>query len=104
MIVQAMWVTKSPLLQLPFIDQDTVSDLQKAKVEDIVDFMNMDDGLRSKLLKVTQTQMAQIADVCNRYPNIELEFALDQERYQDGQVADLTVTIKRPGVEEQEEL
>jgi hypothetical protein len=30
-----------------------VPDLQKAKVEDIVDFMNMDDSLRSKLLKVT---------------------------------------------------
>ncbi len=104
MIVQAMWVTKSPLLQLPFVDQDTVSDLQKVKVEDIVDFMNMDDQLRSKLLKVTSSQMAQIADVCNRYPNIEMEFSLDQESYQDGAVADLTVTIRRPGVEDEDEL
>ena len=48
--------------------------------------------------------MGQIADVCNRYPNIEMEFALDQTSYQDGQVADLIVTIRRPGVEEQEEL
>ncbi len=106
MIVQAMWVTKSPLLQLPFIDQDTVSDLQKiGKVEDIVDFMNMDDALRNKILKgISQSQMAQIADVCNRYPNIEMEFALDQENYQDGQVADLTVTIRRPGIEDEEEL
>ena len=77
MIVQAMWVTQSPLLQLPFIDQDTVSDLQKANVEDIFDFMNMDDSLRSKLVKVTQSQMASLAEVCNRYPNIEFEFALD---------------------------
>jgi pre-mRNA-splicing helicase BRR2 len=85
MIVQAMWVTKSPLLQLPFIDADTVEELKKAKVEDIVDFMNMDDHVRSKILAdVTPSQMAQIADVCNRYPNIEMEFALDKQSYTDG--------------------
>ena len=50
MIVQAMWVSQSPLLQLPFIDLDTVGDLKKAKVEDIVDFMNMDDDIRLKIL------------------------------------------------------
>jgi hypothetical protein len=47
--------------------------------------MNMDDALRNKILKgISQSHMAQIADVCNRYPNIEMEFALDQENYQDG--------------------
>ena len=46
-------------------------------MEDIVDFMNMDDNLRLKLLKVNDKQMAKIAEVCNRYPNIEMEFKLD---------------------------
>ena len=55
-IVQAMWVTQSPLLQLPFIDTETVSQLKHiAKVEDIVDFMNMDDALRQKILKISQS-------------------------------------------------
>ena len=57
MIVQAMWVTQSPLLQLPHIDLDVVSELKKAKVEDIVDFMNMDDKLRQRILSVSDTQM-----------------------------------------------
>ena len=46
MTVQAMWVTQSPLLQLPGFDSETVEALKKVKVEDIVDFMNMDDDLR----------------------------------------------------------
>jgi pre-mRNA-splicing helicase BRR2 len=48
--------------------------------------------------------MAQIADVCNRYPNIEMEFSLDNESYVDGSVADLTVTMRRPGDMEPDEL
>ena len=104
MIVQAMWVTQSPLLQLPHIDLDVVSELKKAKVEDIVDFMNMDDKLRQRILSVSDTQMQTIAQVCNRYPNIEMEFALDDEVYSEGKVAELLVTIKRPDIEDSEEL
>ena len=104
-IVQAMWVTQSPLLQLPFIDTETVSQLKHiAKVEDIVDFMNMDDALRQKILKISQSQMTSIAEVCNRYPNIEMEFEVDQERFEDGATVEFQITIKRPDIEEQEEL
>jgi hypothetical protein len=46
-------------LQLPYLDSDTVDVLkQKAKVEDIVDFLNMDDDLRSKMIKLSENQMA----------------------------------------------
>jgi pre-mRNA-splicing helicase BRR2 len=100
-----MWVTQSPLLQLPYLDLDTVAELKRAaKVEDIVDFMNMDDTLRQKLLNVNETQMGRIAEVCNRYPNIEMEFDLDKAKYADGDSAEMTVTIKRPDVEDEEEL
>ena len=59
MIVQAMWVTQSPLYQLPYIDGDLVADLKKAKVEDIIDFMNMDEELRAKVLRgIGESQMA----------------------------------------------
>lgn len=104
-MVQAMWVTQSSLLQLPFVDMDSVAELKRsAKVEDIVDFMNMDDSLRQKILNVSESQMARIADVCNRYPNIEMDFLLDKERYSEGESAELTVIIKRPDLEEEEEL
>ena len=43
-------------------------------VESIFDIMEMDDGDRSALLQMTQTQMADVARFCNRYPNIELSY------------------------------
>jgi pre-mRNA-splicing helicase BRR2 len=66
--------------------------------------MNMDDDLRAKLVPVSDTQMAHIAEVCNRYPNVDLEFDLDETNYQDGQTATVTVTIKRLDVEDDEDL
>lgn len=100
-----MWVSQSPLLQLPYIDLEAVGELKRAaKVEDVVDFMNMDDDLRGKILGVSEAQMGEIADVCNRYPNIEMEFEADADAYADGENAELVVTIRRPEVEDQEEL
>jgi pre-mRNA-splicing helicase BRR2 len=105
MIVQAMWVTQSPLYQLPYIDGDLVADLKKAKVEDIIDFMNMDEELRAKVLRgISESQMAQIADVCNRYPTVEMEFSLDEKQYKDGETAEMTVNIRRPDAEDDEDL
>lgn len=105
MIVQAMWVTQSPLYQLPYIDGDLVADLKKAKIEDIIDFMNMDEELRAKVLGgISESQMGQIADVCNRYPTVEMEFSLDEKQYKDGETAEMTVNIKRPDAEDDEDL
>ena len=44
----------------------------KAGVEDIADFMNMEDDQRDRLLNLDEDQMATLAEVCNRYPNLEL--------------------------------
>lgn len=73
MIVQAMWVSQSPLMQLPYVgNQQMVQELKKAGVEDIPDFMNMDDSLRERILKIDDQKMQHIAEVCNRYPNVEM--------------------------------
>ena len=54
-VVQAMWVNQSPLLQLPYFDEDIIDELKKkAQVEDIVDFLNMDEDLRTSILKVSE--------------------------------------------------
>ena len=39
---------------------------------DIADFMNMEDEDREKLVPLSEEQMADLASVCNRYPNLEL--------------------------------
>ena len=70
-----MWPSQSPLLQLPGFDPDLIETLKsKAGVEEISDFMNMEDEDRENLVKVSQEQMEKLADVCNRYPMVEMSF------------------------------
>ena len=67
----------------------------------------MDDEVRQKLLgkEIGEAQMAQIAEVCNRYPNVEMDFTPTHKGgYKDGDNLELVVVIKRPDVEDHEEL
>ena len=43
MIVQAMWVTQSPLFQLPYFNFDLVKKCTDEGIQDIPDLMNMED-------------------------------------------------------------
>lgn len=44
MIIQALWTNQSPLLQLPYLTLPMIESLKdNAEVEDVADFMNMDD-------------------------------------------------------------
>lgn len=36
--------------------------------------MEMEDEERDKLLQLTESQMADVARFCNRYPNIEMTY------------------------------
>ena len=73
MIVQALWMNQSPLLQLPYLNKNMTERLRtEAGVEDIADFMNMEDALRERLIPLPEQQMVHLAGVCNRYPNLEL--------------------------------
>ena len=38
--------------------------------------MNMEDEARNSLLKMDQKQMADVANACNRYPSVEVEFEI----------------------------
>lgn len=49
----------------------------EANVEDIADFMNLDDDVRSKLVPLPAAKMEALAAVCNRYPSMDLEIAND---------------------------
>lgn len=70
MLVQAMWVNESPLLQI--LDRSTVRILNdNYEVKEINDFTEMDDEERKKLLK--GKDIDKIAAACNRYPVMNLE-------------------------------
>ena len=36
--------------------------------------MNMDDDVREKVMRVPEKEMELLADVCNRYPMVEMSF------------------------------
>lgn len=108
MIVQAMWPKQSPLLQLPGFNGDLVETLRaKAKVEEIPDFMNMEDDLREKLVQVSEEQMERLASVCNRYPIVEIRCITDRATAKDpvgvyaaGEAINLTVVVSRDEADE----
>lgn len=73
MLVQAMWINESPLLQV--LDKPTVKVLsEQHDVKDINDFTDMDDDVRKKVLK--GKDIDKIAEACNRYPAVSLEYTL----------------------------
>ena len=54
-------------------------------IESVFDIMEMEDSDRTELIKLTDAQMADVARFCNRYPNIELSYEVQDkdslERY-----------------------
>ena len=112
MLVQAMWPQQSPLLQLPGFDADLVHALKtQGRVEEIGDFMNMDDDLRNKLVPVSDDQMAKLANVCNRYPLVELKYCTERGTDDENPVGEyaldepieLIVTLQRDEDEDDKE-
>lgn len=82
MIVQAMWGDReSPLRQLPYFDRDRIEKSKELGIENIFDLLDIDDeSIRDKILSgLEPSQIAEVAEVANRYPNIELQFNLGIE-------------------------
>ena len=48
-------------------------------IESIFDVMEMEDDDRNELLKLSESDMADVARFCNRYPNIELTYEVQDE-------------------------
>ncbi len=46
-------------------------------VESVFDVMEMEDAERNKLLQLSETQMADVARFCNRFPNVELKHEVE---------------------------
>ena len=100
MVIQAQWITDSHLKQLPHLTSEIIDHLKKKGVEDIADFMNMEDEERKEVLKLNEHQIADIVKACNRYPSINIEKSIrnDQDvKFGDNVVID--VTISREGEE-----
>ncbi|KAJ7515579.1 hypothetical protein O6H91_22G019200 [Diphasiastrum complanatum] len=99
MVTQGLWERDSVLLQLPHITQDLAKRCQEypgRSIETVFDLVEMDDNERRELLQMTDLQLLDIARVCNRFPNIDLNFdILDKEDISVTESVTLQVTLER---------
>ncbi|OBT45331.1 pre-mRNA-splicing helicase BRR2 [Pseudogymnoascus sp. WSF 3629] len=111
MVVQGMWDRDSPLKQIPHFTPEVIKAANSAGVEDIFGFMEAMDpsenpnyGALVKKLGLTQAQLGQAANFTNsKYPNIELEFELeDPEDITAGVPSYIKVKIEREVDEDDE--
>lgn len=102
MIVQATPSNASPLMQLPHFTQQLVDKSKKMKVEDVIDLMNMEDDDRNKLLSsFSQSQLMDVAQACNRFPCISLEYKVQSpEDLKAGGSARIVVRLARDSMED----
>mmetsp|Transcript_72504 Transcript_72504/g.100735 ORF Transcript_72504/g.100735 Transcript_72504/m.100735 type:complete len:191 (+) Transcript_72504:1-573(+) len=103
MVLKATTSTSSPLMQLPHFTPAMVEKAKKMKVEDIFDVMGMDDGPRDKLLDgLSQSQLADVARACNRFPGIALEYKVqNSDALTAGGSAKISVKLSREAMEEE---
>lgn len=96
MVTQAMWSKDSYLKQLPYFTQDIIKRCTDKSVETVFDIMELEDEDRTKLLGLTDSQMADVARFCNRYPNIELTYeVLDKDKIHSGSSVHVAVQLDR---------
>lgn len=96
MVTQAMWTKDSVLKQLPHFTNDIIKRCQDKNVETVFDIMELEDADRSRLLQLTDAQMADVARFCNRYPNIEMNFeVVDKDRINSGSTVNVVVQLER---------
>lgn len=96
MCTQAMWSKDSYLKQLPHFNADIIKRCTDKNIETVFDIMELEDEDRSKLLQLTDAQMADVARFCNRYPNIELSFSVaDKDRINSGSTVNVSVQLER---------
>lgn len=96
MVTQSMWNKDSYLKQLPHFTNEIVKRCTDSGVETVFDVMELEDEDRNKLLQLNDAQMADVARFCNRYPNIELTYEVqEKEAIISGQTVIVSVQLER---------
>lgn len=79
MIVQGAWNEDSRLLQLPHFDKERSRQFESEGVDNIFDFLDMEDDVRKNLLEgLTEKEVEDIVEYCNEYPDIEVKTNLQE--------------------------
>ncbi len=68
------------------------------------DIMGLEDEERDRLLDMPQSKMADVANFCNAFPNVEMTFDVqDSDEITAGDPVSLVVTLERDGEEDEDE-
>lgn len=73
MLIQGLWVSDSPVMQLPYIDKSLAATLESEfDVSDIFEFLDMAPKDRSEVLRgLSNKQVLDIASACQEFPNLK---------------------------------
>ena len=96
MIVQAMWGDReSTLRQLPFFDAERIDRAKKLGIETIFDLIEIEDeSIRNQVLDgLSENQVAQVAEVANRFPNVDVSFGVSATGDDDAD-GEKSITVK----------
>lgn len=98
MLTQSMKSTdQSNLYQLPHFDEHLIKKANDLEILDVYDLINAEDEPRDILLKhLNEKQRSEIANVCNIFPIIEVQYEIDLDKsYKVNEIAQLNLTIER---------
>eukprot|EP00281_Chroomonas_sp_CCMP1168_P020883 CAMPEP_0206228716 /NCGR_PEP_ID=MMETSP0047_2-20121206/9314_1 /ASSEMBLY_ACC=CAM_ASM_000192 /TAXON_ID=195065 /ORGANISM="Chroomonas mesostigmatica_cf, Strain CCMP1168" /LENGTH=2146 /DNA_ID=CAMNT_0053651971 /DNA_START=50 /DNA_END=6487 /DNA_ORIENTATION=+ len=96
MVVQALWDSTPNLMQLPHITKELAEKCGEKEIETVFDLMDMEDKDRDELLGFSGAKMAAIAGVCNKYPNVALEYeVVDKDEVGAGEQVQMVVKLER---------
>jgi pre-mRNA-splicing helicase BRR2 len=96
MITQAAWGSDSYLKQIPHMGTAQLKRAQQKNVESVFDLTDLEDDERNEILQMTPAQLGDVAQFCNRYPNIDVVFNVeDQDDLHAGSQATISVELDR---------
>jgi pre-mRNA-splicing helicase BRR2 len=101
MSVQALWDRDSPLKQIPHFSDEIIQKLNSDGVEGIFDLMEIDDKKRNSILSLDKARLADVARFVNQYPNVDVQFELETETVEAGDVVTVIISLEREGEEDE---
>src|SRR5947208_1500755 len=80
MITQGLWDRDSVFLQIPHFTKELAEKCHNSNLDSIFELMELEDDERKKILGFSNlNQLADVARWCNRYPNIECTFQIENK-------------------------
>ncbi|KAK1376653.1 SEC63 domain-containing protein [Heracleum sosnowskyi] len=99
MVTQGMWENDLSLLQLPYFTKELARRCQEnhgRSVETVFDLMEMENNERQELLQMSDSQLFEIAKICNCFPDIKFTYdILNNEDIRTGEKITLQVPVER---------